>query len=126
MTPHRAVWMTATALGVAAAGGCFLSDLFGPTGPHRVTFQWTVDSTISTGVPTPIAVALLVDGLPASEPPVRLSIPDTTVIRFRTNHDTIIGCKAGRGDVVASITTSLSPSVDSVLSIKVSGGPACP
>lgn len=126
MVLHRAAWIGAAVVGVAA-GACFLGDLFGPAGPHAVQFQFSGDSTISSGVPTPIRVTLMVDGLPASEPPVQLAIPDTTVIRFRTNHDTIIGCRSGQGNIVARITTSLSPSIDTTFRIRVSGGPAsCP
>jgi hypothetical protein len=65
--------------------------------------------------------------VPVSEPPVQLAIPDTTVVRFRTTHDTIIGCRSGTGNVVARVTSSLSPSIDSVFTIRVNGGPfPCP
>ena len=113
--------------GSLAAGACFLGDLFGDAGQGAVTFQWTGDSVMTSGVVKPIHVTLMVDGLPVTEPPVELTIPDTTVIRFRTTHDSIIGCRSGRGNVVASVRSSLSPFIDSVFSVRVSGGPAsCP
>jgi hypothetical protein len=113
-------------LGTVAAGACALGDLFGPAGSGDVRFEFTGPSTISRGVATAIAVSLRVDGVPVTEPPIELSIPDTSVIQFRTTHDTIIGCRAGDGDIVARISSSLSPSIDTVFTIRVTGGSACP
>ena len=122
----RVATMLVCLLGSAAVGACFLSDLFGTAGHSQVVFQWTGNSDIRSGEATPIHVSLVINGLPVSEPPVELAIPDTTIVRFRTTQDTIIGCRSGTGNVVARVTSSLSPSIDSVFTIHVSGGPANP
>jgi hypothetical protein len=124
--PTRVAALLVCLCGSFAAGACFLSDLFETAGQGAVTFQWTGDSVLTTGVPRPIRVTLMVDGVPVSEPQVELTIPDTTVIRFRTTHDSIVGCRSGRGNVVASVRSSLSPFIDSVFSVRANGGPACP
>jgi len=122
----RAARITICILGAVAGGACFLGDLFGPAGSGDVRFLWTGDTVLTSGVATPISVSLTVDGLLITEPRVELAIPDTTVLKFGATHDTIIGCRSGRGEVVARVNSSLSPFIDSAFSIHVTGGPACP
>lgn len=108
-----------------ATGACFFQDLFGPAGSGSVTFQWTGDTVLSVGVPRPFTVSVLIDGVPTNFS-VELAIPDTTVIAFGTTSDSVVGKRPGHGDVRASIRSSISPSIDTLFRVRVTGGPGGP
>lgn len=120
MTVRR--WICGVAVCAAASGACFFEDLFGPAGSGLVTFQWSGDSVLSVGVPRPFTITVLIDGVPTTYP-VTLAIPDTTVITFATTPDSVVGKRPGQGHVVASIRSSLSPSIDTSFRVRVTGGP---
>lgn len=105
-------------LASAALASCSFRDLFADAGPGDLEFVWVGDTVVTVGASTPFHVTLMVDGLPAPSPAVRIAIPDTTVITFGATADSIVGRRPGQADVVAWIESSLAARVDTVFRIR--------
>ena len=114
----RIIAASSTILAAAVAVSCAFGDLFTAAGQGAVQFVWTGDTIVTIDVASPFEVTLMIDGLPATSPAVRLAIVDTMVIKFGATHDSIIGQSVGQTDVVAWIESSLAPRVDTVFRIK--------
>jgi hypothetical protein len=96
---------------------CAFGDLFQAAGEGAVAFVWNGDSVVTVDATIPFRVTLLVDGIPAATPLVRVAIPDTTKISFASTRDSIRGLRPGYGDVVAWIESSLAARVDTVFRV---------
>lgn len=97
---------------------CAFGDVFKAAGPGKVQFVWVGDTVATIGTATPFQVTLLIDGIPAATPTVRVAIPDTTVIAFGSTQDSIVGRRPGFGDVVAWIESSLAAGIDTAFRIR--------
>ncbi len=100
------------------AGSCGFGELFSSAGPGEVQFVWVGPTEVPIDSAISFEVTLLVDGVPATTPPVRLTIPDTTRIDFGATQDSIIGKRQGFGDVVAWIENSMTPRIDTVFRVR--------
>jgi len=116
MKAHGTAWFVA-GLGIVAA--CAFSDVFRAEGVRDVRFEWASDTLLTIGVAVPVRVNVLVDGVAAPALLVTITIPDTTVVTFGVTHDSIVGKRAGHGDVVAQVQSSLSSAVDSAFRLRV-------
>lgn len=103
---------------VSVVCACAFGDVFKAAGPGEVQFVWVGDTVATIGAATPFQVTLLIDGIPAATPTVRVAIPDSTKISLAATQDSIIGRQPGFGDVVAWIESSLAARVDTVFRIR--------
>ena len=107
---------------VAAAviGSCAFGELFSSAGPGTVQFVWVGPTEVEVDSAIAFEITLLVDGVPATTPIVHVTIPVATpqVLAFGATEDSIVGLRPGFGDVVAWITSSLAPRVDTVFQIR--------
>lgn len=106
------------AFAVSLVSACAFGDLFTAAGPGDVRFVWVGDTVVTIGVATPLEVTLLIDGMPAGTPAVRVAIPDTTVIAFGSTQDSVVGRRPGHGDIVVWVESSLAPRIDTVFRIR--------
>lgn len=114
----RALLRLASALLLAAVTACAFTDIFKQSGPGDVVFVWVGDTLVTVGVASPFRIELRVDGVAVSTPSVRVVIPDTTNLDFASTTDSLIGKRPGFADIVATVSTSLSPQVDSTFRIR--------
>lgn len=111
-------------LGVILLGACAVFDLFEPTGPHPVIFQYTGVTTLRVGDRAPFTVTVLVDGVAFPRARLRIAILDSTIVALTVSGDTLVGRKAGRTDLHILLEHSLftgDPS-DTTVALHVSGG----
>ena len=103
---------------MAVGYACAFGDVFKSAGPGDVQFVWVGDTTVTVDSAMHFEITLLVDGVVAASPVVRVGIPDTTVIRFGSTQDSIVGVRPGNADVEAWIESSLAPRVDTVFRVR--------
>lgn len=117
--PLKPSQRAAIALAVAAwCYACVFGDVFKTAGPGDVRFVWVGDTVVTIDSAMHFEITLLVDGVAASSPAVRVAIPDTTVIAFASTQDSIVGLRPGYGVIAAWVESSLAPRVDTVFLIR--------
>ena len=97
---------------------CVFGDVFKAAGPGDVRFVWVGDTVVTVDSAMHFEVTLLIDGVAAPSPAVRVAIPDTTNIKFRTTQDSIVGVRPGHGDIEVWVESSLAPRVDTVFRVR--------
>jgi hypothetical protein len=103
---------------LAAGYACAFGDVFKSAGPGDVQFVWVGDTIVTVDSAMHFEITLLVDGVAAATPVVRVAIPDTTVIRFGATPDSIVGVRPGNAGVDAWVESSLAPRVDTVFRVR--------
>lgn len=105
------------AVGLSACG---LADVFAASGPRNVSFAWLGPADLTVGVPVKVSIAVIVGGAPVDAPALTVSLPDTTRIAFASTTDSIVGLRAGRGEVAVMLQSSLATTpIDTVFSLQI-------
>lgn len=97
---------------------CAFADVFKPAQAGDVQFVWVGDTEVRVDSAIAFQVTLFVDGAPAANPTVRITVPDTTNISLSSTGDSVRGLRPGFGDVVAWIETSLAARIDTVFRVR--------
>lgn len=123
--PAPAPRLALALFGALLGAACGLTEVFTPAGAGAVVFVWESDSVLSDGQVVPIRITVLAGGEPLVQPRLSITVPDTTNIALDASGDSLVGRKAGRGDVLVELRSSLTTGIppDTVFSIRVTGAP---
>ncbi len=108
MGPSRAVTRLARVVLLAiAAVGCGLADVFRSTGAEAVTLVYQGVTLVPLDSTVPFTVTVQVGGATLSQPRLRITSSDTSVIALTPRNDSLIGRKIGTATLTIRLENSM-------------------